>query len=124
MNTIKPLSVDFRSSLHGDREKEPPCKGLFFRCEITSYIGSDRDVNFKTRFRFLKRMSCPGCAQCGAMWDDLREGLCDPKYSNVIFESGQIGELYQLKVTNISTDWETGYVDDYDLEFVRVEEKK
>jgi hypothetical protein len=33
------------------------------------------------------------------------------------------GALYDLRVTNISRDWETGIVDDYDFEFVKRKEK-
>ena len=30
--------------------------------------------------------------------------------------------LYTINATNISRDWESGYVDDYDLELVRYDE--
>ncbi len=33
-------------------------------------------------------------------------------------ETAEVGKLYQLKVTAVSTDWETGYVDDVDIGFV------
>ena len=106
------------------RKPEPPkeeCKGLIFRCEITSWVGSDNDVNFKERYRFIKSASCPGCEQCGFLWDDLHERTCDPIYQTIL-RNGDHGKLYELKVTGVSHDWETGIVDDWDIEFVKLPE--
>ena len=38
----------------------------------------------------------------------------------LIVENPQHNELYQISITNESTDWETGYVDDFDIEFVKL----
>lgn len=101
--------------------KAEPCKGLVFRCEITSWVGGKGDVNFRERYHFIKSKSCPGCDQCGIMKDELQDFTTDPKCYNIIHE-GQHGKLYTVRVTNISTDWETGFVDDWDLEFIEYKE--
>ena len=89
------------------------CKGLVFRCEITTWVGKDNDVNFRERYRFIKSMSCEGCDQCGYLWDDIREDI-------PIIHNGEHGKLYTLEVVNMSRDWESGCVDDWDLEFVEM----
>jgi hypothetical protein len=33
------------------------------------------------------------------------------------------GKLYKLMITNISKDWETGFVDNYDIKFEELEEE-
>jgi hypothetical protein len=111
-------------------EPQPePCKGQIYRCERTSYVGSGGDVNFKIRFRPLKRMSCPGCEFCGWVDDDLHERLnefyykFDPGSHPIIHDNCEHGKLYELKITGVSTDWESGVVDDYDLTFVEVKDE-
>ena len=37
-----------------------------------------------------------------------------------VMTDAQPGGIYKLAITNVSTDWETGYVDDYDLSFIKV----
>lgn len=118
---IKPILLD----LVKETDPEPEsCKGLVFRCEQTGWVGSDKDVNFRERYRFLVRKSCPGCSKCEWMFDDLWERLSDSSWGwNSIRHEGENGKLYKLVITNISKDWETGLVDDYDLEFEPIEEQ-
>jgi hypothetical protein len=98
------------------------CGGMFYRLYREAYTGGAGDVNFKTRFRPQKKLSCEGCGVClhltcedmDILFEQFLDNRCD------VNPNAKNGTLYQLKVTNISTDWETGYVDDYDLEFVEV----
>jgi len=60
----------------------------------------------------LKKKSCPGCEKCGFLLEDLSQN------ESVIIPEIEHDELYTVVVTNISKDWETGYVDDWDLEVV------
>lgn len=109
-----------------EKTTEPEkCGGLFFRCSQDCWIGSDGDVNYRFRFRWLKRRSCTGCLQCDWLWENLDDdisntpfGFCgpEPDYSKL-----RPGAIYQYKVTGYSTDWETGICDDVDVEFVLVE---
>jgi hypothetical protein len=50
--------------------------------------------------------------------DEYDEGVPMPIHHNI-----EDGALYNLKMTNIHTDFETGYVDGFDLEFVKIEKK-
>lgn len=121
MTMIKPMPVkgDFDAFLREQKTtKQEPCKGLVFRCERTAW-GDGGEINFKTRFRLLKRKSCPGCEQCDFLWEDVGERLSmayDWSTADPIIHEGVNGKMYRLMVTNMSTDWETGICDDYDLE--------
>jgi hypothetical protein len=49
------------------------------------------------------------------MWlmDDINESMA---CGNVIFPEIENEKLYSVRMVNISRDWESGFVDDYDLE--------
>lgn len=106
-----------------ERPQPEGCKGQIYRAAYDSWVGSDGDVNFRHRYRWIKSLSCEGCDQCFYLTDDINNFMdFDP---SSIFEcsDGFIhGELYQLKVLNAYRDWESGYVEDYDLGFVKYEE--
>lgn len=110
----------------GKIEKLEPCKGLIFRLTRSGWAHEGDSVGFKYQFKLLKRKSCKGCDQCLFLWDDLHERICD--WGNDGYGSNiELGEenqaLYQLKVTNTSTDWESGMVDDWDIGFVKYNEE-
>lgn len=102
--------------------KSKPCKGLVFRCELTSWVGGKGDVNFRERYHLVKSKSCPGCDQCGPIEEDLREFTVNNTAYPDILHGGEHGKLYTVRATNMSHDWETGILDDWDLEFVEYEE--
>jgi hypothetical protein len=60
------------------------------------------------------------------MLDDLIETLACHDYNHgkadPIIHDGKHGKLYEVVITNVSTDWETGYVDGYDLKMVEYNE--
>ncbi len=94
------------------------CKGLIFRASNNWFENSNGDFEYRVKFRRLIRKSCPGCSKCLSVLDSAHELM-----ENVIFPlEPKNGGLYQLKITNVHTDWETGYVDDWDTEFVEYEE--
>lgn len=70
--------------------------------------------------RLLKRKSCKGCDQCGYLRDDLHERMCD---EGIILPEIEHDALYTIKVTNVSHDYESGFVDDWDLEAVKITEE-
>lgn len=94
------------------------CQGQIYRYVREVWIGSDGDVNFNDRFRWIKKLSCPGCEKCEWLKEHISFFLHG--YYNEMYNHNKVetGKLYKLTITNISTDWETGYVDDWDLEFV------
>ena len=102
------------------------CKGLVFRCERTAWFGIDQDINFRRRFRLLKRKSCPGCSKCDWMWDDLSERFSDfgSQQDGIDYDDCEHGKLYELQTTDVSYDYESGFVDSYNMKFVEVKEDK
>lgn len=100
-------------------EKEV-CDGLFYRGKVNAYTSGGNYI-FDRRMMLLKRRSCSGCENCHFLLEDLNERSHDNHYYPNI-DHVEHGALYQLRMTNISTDWESGYVDDWELEFIKVEE--
>jgi len=100
--------------------KELTCKGRIYRCRDTQYITS-RGWSSSVSMSFLKKKSCPGCDQCGYLEDDLHESSCERLVD--IKPRVQDQALYQLMIVDISTDWETGYVDDWSVAFILIEEE-
>ena len=116
MNPIKSLS-----ELLEEKTDEPICKGKTYRARVNRYINSKDEYVYTERMIPLKRLSCPGCPKCGWMDDEIREHIdCE----TLIHIDIKDGATYSLQVTNVSTDWETGYVDDYTLEFIEIEDIK
>ena len=100
------------------KDQPETCIGLTFRGYRNFYYQDGR-LELKQGIRLLKRKSCPGCEKCGWMLDELKELLyCD----SVIMPEIEHGNLYSIRTINVSRDWETGYVDDYDIEIYEVEE--
>lgn len=123
--SISELSDAFRAKMVKPNP-EPKCKGLIFRFARDTWMGTAQDINFRDRFRFIKGKSCTGCAQCDFLWEDLHENLCDPKFNYVSYdaEAHDQDQLYTLIVLPGTPDWETGYVEDWELEFRKYEEPK
>lgn len=101
------------------------CIGHFFRCLRNGFVSAqDGTYNFQIKFRPLKSLSCTGCQQCMFLDDTddilfMFEKFTDGGIVDHVMKAVP-GSIYQVEITNVSTDWETGYVDDYDLEFVPV----
>jgi len=110
----KPLS---REELPPDGK---PCRGLVFRGRVNAFVNNRGEYVYKESMRPLKRLSCPGCVKCGWLVEGLKEYLAEGMQPNI--DSIDDQALYELVITNVSTDWETGYVDDWDLEFRRKKE--
>ena len=100
-----------------EKSKGDDCKGLFFR-GYHSAFAQDGHIGIRQGVKLLKRMSCRGCDECGYLWDDAVEAN---SCGSLIVPEIEHGALYQLRITNISKDWETGYADDWDTELVKVD---
>jgi hypothetical protein len=102
-----------------NREPIPNCKGLIYRAHVNGFINKYGNYVYKETMILLKRKSCPGCLQCDWLKEELQEGLLNevlPICDNIIDN-----QLYKLQVAR--RDWETGIVDEYDLEFVKYDEE-
>ena len=114
-----PCSPNSRSKMFEEPEKTK-CLGLFYRGRINSYANARGDYVYKESMTLLKRKSCPGCNNCYFLHDNLRE-IASEEYRPII-RNIEDGALYSLQAVNPSRDWETGIIDDWDLEFVKMEE--
>jgi len=100
--------------------KEKACTGLYFRCMVNQYYSLERgEYVSQTKFRKLKRMSCRGCPDCDSLEFDLGELANGEEDKGPIVHTHIDGAVYRLGITNIQTEYESGEVDGYDLEFVR-----
>ena len=116
MNSLK---IDFTKIEESPSSKEPSCIGLFYRARISYFIDSNNNYAHQERMIPLLRKSCKGCSQCGNLKDMLEESL---PYSPPLLKNIKDGGTYQLQITNVSQDWETGLADDWDIEFVEQKE--
>jgi hypothetical protein len=113
--------MDFRKilesveTLSSNNPEAPPCRGVFYRCRVNVFATPAVMAN-KVTFRLLKRRSCPGCPACDFLMADVQE-----RGEPVIFPGKPKHKgLYRLIITNESVDWESGYIDDFDLALVEV----
>ena len=110
--------TDFINLLDTETSKEVTCKGLIFK-GYTSLFTSDNKIERREGVRLLKRKSCPGCTKCTWMLEELDEHAY---HRSVILPEIKDGAYYRLIVANLSTDWETGIADNYDLKFIKEKE--
>jgi len=98
--------------------QENQCKGDIFKANV-SLCKTERGVLFSVRLNKMKRLSCPGCKYCGWLDDDLNE-LDPERFPLLGIENVEHGKLYTITTTNVSRDFETGWIDSWDLEVVEV----
>jgi hypothetical protein len=97
---------------------ENECKGLFFKYIVNDYH-SDFSLIKKQTLRFLKRKSCKGCPFCDFIKNDMGES-----FGYFYFpKSGKHGDVYRIVNITDNTDFETGHVDEWHYEFVKVDEE-
>jgi hypothetical protein len=99
------------------------CQGKVFKADVGG-SPTKRGFGLFIRMNEMKKLSCPGCDQCGWQSDAIQEAMCDWDALGVVgLESVEDGKLYTLAVTNIGYDYESGMVDEYDVEVVAYENK-
>jgi ferredoxin len=97
---------------------EKKCIGIIVRAHTyfkytEDLINSSNRIINQVRLNVLKKKSCPGCNECGCIWDFFQ--ITDNHY--IIGGIGEVehGKLYRLKLAVTSIDSYTGMVDDCDL---------
>lgn len=95
------------------------CKGLIYRYREKHFRAKNGHIVWEQRVYPLKKMSCPGCPECEWMKDSIPDTLWATGLS---VREPKDGGVYKLTVTHTSTDYETGHIDDWDLEFLPVDE--
>lgn len=87
------------------------CKGLVYRYLKTAFA-SDGRIAFREELRPMKSLSCPGCAKCGGIQDDLAESLSNGREDIIQFPTPvKHSDLVTLHLVITGRDWETGYAD-------------
>lgn len=113
--------TDFVKGLTSDAQKAAKpdkCNGRIYRAAVNTFLNSRGDIVYKELFRFMKRMSCKGCEQCGYLSDDLHEELACQTFKTPA--DVEHGALYRLATTNIGYDYETGICDSWDIELIKI----
>ena len=107
------------NSLSTGKKKTTNCVGVYFRGSGYEGWNGNTYTNI-VRLKLLKRMSCPGCEECGWVYDQLRE--VGPDWPLLGVEKIEDGKVYTIGVCNMCTDWETGTIDQCDLEVIEVKD--
>lgn len=76
-------------------EQREPCKGLFFRCSVSSFMSAYGSIEVRKSLRFLKRKSCKGCPDCEGIWDYMKEDIANMGGEDYIgkLETGRVYEV-------------------------------
>ena len=114
------MSIVFFEQEHMDDPKQPShCKGRFFRGKVNEYMLGDGSYRNDKRLTPLKRMSCQGCERCDWMFEDVSALI---EYGGLEVPDIEHGALYELKMIKESRDYEMGYIDDFTLGYVKINE--
>lgn len=85
---------------------------------LTTSSWSDRNGAYQRKsLRFLKRK----CEGYNILDEDCMMVGADEVINRILNLNDVEDGVYQVVMSNISTCWETGYVDDYDYELVKLE---
>jgi len=109
---------EFQIERHPGKDDGPVCKGKIYRARVSMFITQRGEYVYRERMVPIKGLSCEGCAYCEYMEEHLKEATGE-EYGAIIKDI-EDQALYKLGVTNVQTDWETGYVDSWDMEFIKL----
>jgi len=59
-----------------EEKESKPCKGLFWRASVGSYLSKYSSIEVKKSLRLLKNRSCSGCPECDWLWENIKEDVC------------------------------------------------
>lgn len=89
------------------------------RVQTSNYVSGGRLVTKRT-ISTLKRKS----RGYNELFDLVPEIGADEVISMIINLDEVDDGIYRVIIVNVSTDWETGYIDDYDLKLIPYEEEE
>lgn len=100
-------------------EENDTCKGQIYKCEQSFFLDKRERYVEKVRMVPMKKLSCPGCKNCGGIIDAYSEFAYDHGIDirPAIFHN----EFYILDIVDKSRDWKTGIVDDFGMAFIFIE---
>ena len=103
--------------------KETSCAGKIYKAKINNYISKTGEICNKKSLRLMRKLSCPNCEECGWIEEAVQEHIACG-YLLLNFEKIEHDKLYTIRTCNLHVDYETGCVDDCDLEIVPLPEKR
>ncbi len=107
-------------SLHKFEEQRTdvePCTGLVYRADVANVV-TKRGFMSSIRMNELKRKSC----KCSAR-DYIKDCISDMIDIPILnLEEAEHSKLYTVQIVNERRDWETGHVDDFDLQLTKIKE--
>jgi hypothetical protein len=108
------LSIDF-SDLLETETTDTGCQGNIYKASVSVYK-TKRGFAQTIRLNRSARLSCPGCSYCGWQYESIDEIGHDWPVLGI--EDAEDGKFYGLSICNHSSNWESGLVDDWDLEMI------
>lgn len=100
---------------------DKPCQGTIFKAQVNHFLTKKEGFGFQVRLIPMKKPSCPGCMKCYWQSDNFSEVNND--WPIIGIEKCEDGKLYEISTCNESRDWETGFVDGWDLCLIEYEAK-
>ena len=91
------------------------CQGKVLRADVHNFT-TQKGFGFSVRLNEIKKYSCPGCEECG--WQHEVFGEVHDGWPIINIAEAEHGKLYTVGLCNESRDWETGHIDDYNIEIV------
>lgn len=116
---LSDIERQFQSEVKKFAKQNESCKGRLFRCIINNHLSNDGGYVEQTRMKPLKRLSCKGCEDCDHIDDGMAEMLDND--TPLIINNPVHGATYRLDIGNIGTDWESGYAEEWDYIFTKIE---
>lgn len=98
------LGITLDVDVNEVEEDSADCKGLFFRCKVSSFLSSHKSIETRKALRLLKRRSCSGCPSCYYLWDYLREDVSIMEKQDFIDRLDN-GQVYEYVVTSSQDYW-------------------
>ena len=102
------------------RDFELDCKGLVYRARVSSFLRRGGEYVDRRGLTLLARKSCRTCGKCFSLSEMFKEYVNDGNYVNTNHLENM--GAYRLTITNVIEDYETGLIDHYDIEYIKVEE--
>ena len=97
------------------------CKGIFYRYTENNYTTAQGRVVLNKELCPLKKISCPGCEQCGGQTSALQDVFSiDPNCAIEFSSKLQHKDIARLVFVARSRHPETSQVEDYYYEAVKV----
>ncbi len=88
------------------------CIGLYYRASCSTYR-TKNGIARKVELRLLKRRSCLGCDHCAWVLEEF--GECEEGACHVVFNHVEHGKIYRPEIKILSTDFESGWADDWEI---------